>query len=208
MKKIFCLFILALSVYSAHMAPDSLFVVEGLKLKYASGVRRVLVCRNDSIVDTVSVYYDTTTKRLKGRIDSSSVAVSADTALHIGIENFPDNTLLYKTSTGAIAPCSLKTDGENITARGGVSIKGVQSSSASADSILVLQIDSSITWTSRTAAPVKNLIPWTDNTYYVGKNDDDDPAAFKGVILKDQTDGKYYRIELNSGSISIVDLTD
>jgi hypothetical protein len=50
--------------------------------------------------------------------------------------------------------------------------------------------------------------PTTDDTYYVGKNDDDSPKAFKGIILKDQTDGKYYRIELNSGAITVVDLTD
>lgn len=50
--------------------------------------------------------------------------------------------------------------------------------------------------------------PATDNTYYLGKNDDDSPQAWKGVILKDQTDGKYYRIELNSGVVTVVDLTD
>lgn len=50
--------------------------------------------------------------------------------------------------------------------------------------------------------------PATDNTYYLGKNDDDSPQAWKGVILKDQTDGKYYRIELNNGAVTIVDLTD
>lgn len=52
------------------------------------------------------------------------------------------------------------------------------------------------------------LLPTDDNTYYLGKNDDDSPKAYKGIILRDQTDGKYYRIELNSGAISIVDLTD
>jgi len=50
--------------------------------------------------------------------------------------------------------------------------------------------------------------PSADDTYYLGKNDDDAPAAWKGLILKDQTDDKYYRIELNNGAISIVDLTD
>ena len=53
-----------------------------------------------------------------------------------------------------------------------------------------------------------DILPATDNANYLGKNDDDSPAAWKGLILKDQTDGKYYRIELNSGAVSIVDLTD
>jgi len=30
----------------------------------------------------------------------------------------------------------------------------------------------------------------------------------KGIILKDQTNGKYYKLQLNSGALSIVDLTD
>jgi hypothetical protein len=53
-----------------------------------------------------------------------------------------------------------------------------------------------------------NIYPSKDNTYYLGKNDDDAPFAWKGIILKDQTNGKYYRLELNSGALSIVDLTD
>lgn len=53
-----------------------------------------------------------------------------------------------------------------------------------------------------------NIQPETDNTYYLGKNDDDTPLAWKGLILKDQTTGAYYRLELNSGSLSIVDLSD
>lgn len=53
-----------------------------------------------------------------------------------------------------------------------------------------------------------NIYPITDNTYYVGKNDDDTPLAWKGVILKDTTDGKYYRIEVISGTVTATDLTD
>lgn len=53
-----------------------------------------------------------------------------------------------------------------------------------------------------------NIEPITDNTYYIGKNDDDSPLAYKGVILKDTTDGKYYRIEVISGVITATDLTD
>lgn len=54
----------------------------------------------------------------------------------------------------------------------------------------------------------KNIYPVTDNTYYVGKNDDDTPFAYKGIILKDQGNGKYYRIELINGLIVATDLTD
>jgi hypothetical protein len=53
-----------------------------------------------------------------------------------------------------------------------------------------------------------NIYPITDDTYYLGKNDDDSPQAWKGLILKDTTNGKYYRIEVISGTITATDLTD
>jgi len=53
-----------------------------------------------------------------------------------------------------------------------------------------------------------NIYPSTDNTYYLGKNDDDTPYAWKGLILKDTTNGKYYRIETINGVITATDLTD
>ena len=53
-----------------------------------------------------------------------------------------------------------------------------------------------------------NIYPHTDNTYYLGKNDDDAPFAWKGVILKDTTDGKYYRVEVINGVVTATDLTD
>jgi len=53
-----------------------------------------------------------------------------------------------------------------------------------------------------------NVYPGTDDTYYLGKNDDDSPFAWKGVIVKDTTDGKYYRIEVISGVVTATDLTD
>jgi hypothetical protein len=53
------------------------------------------------------------------------------------------------------------------------------------------------------------LYPYTDNTYYLGRNDDDAPRAWKGLILKDQAGtGKYYRLEVYNDAIRIVDLTD
>jgi hypothetical protein len=53
-----------------------------------------------------------------------------------------------------------------------------------------------------------DIFPTTDNSYYLGKNDDDTPKAWKGVILKDTTNGKYYRIEIINGVITATDLTD
>lgn len=52
------------------------------------------------------------------------------------------------------------------------------------------------------------IVPITDNTYYLGKNDDDSPLAWKGVIVKDTTNGKYYRVEVISGVLTATDLTD
>ena len=53
-----------------------------------------------------------------------------------------------------------------------------------------------------------NIYPLADDTYYVGKNDDDSPLAWKGIILKDTTNGKYYRIEIINGVVTATDLTD
>jgi hypothetical protein len=61
---------------------------------------------------------------------------------------------------------------------------------------------------NRNLTNIRNITPETDNTYYVGKNDDDTPLSFKGIILKDTANGKYYRIEITNGSIVATDLTD
>jgi hypothetical protein len=53
-----------------------------------------------------------------------------------------------------------------------------------------------------------NFYPGTDNTYYLGKNDDDSPLAWKGIIMKDTTNGKYYRAEVINGVLTATDLTD
>ena len=54
----------------------------------------------------------------------------------------------------------------------------------------------------------QDIQPKTDNTYYIWKNDDDSPLAYKGIILKDTTNGKYYRIEIINWVITPTDLTD
>jgi hypothetical protein len=54
-----------------------------------------------------------------------------------------------------------------------------------------------------------DVYPKADNTHYLGKNDDDSPFAWKGLILKDQGGtGKYYRLEVYGDAVRIVDLTD
>lgn len=50
--------------------------------------------------------------------------------------------------------------------------------------------------------------PVTDNTFYLGRNDDDAPKAWKGLILHDSGNGKTYRIEMVSGTLTATDLTD
>jgi hypothetical protein len=62
--------------------------------------------------------------------------------------------------------------------------------------------------TTEDASQFRNIYPTADNAFYLGKNDDDTPFAWKGVILKDTTNGKYYRIEVISGVVTATDLTD
>jgi hypothetical protein len=54
----------------------------------------------------------------------------------------------------------------------------------------------------------QNIYPLANDTYYLGKNDDDTPLAWKGVIVKDTTNGKYYRVEVINGTVTATDLTD
>jgi hypothetical protein len=53
-----------------------------------------------------------------------------------------------------------------------------------------------------------NIYPTTNNSYYLGKNDDDSPKAWIGIILKDTSNGKYYRLQITGGIVTVVDLTD
>jgi hypothetical protein len=61
---------------------------------------------------------------------------------------------------------------------------------------------------SVSALTAGDIWPLLDDTYYLGKNDDDTPFAWKGLIVKDTTNGKYYRIEVINGVITATDLTD
>lgn len=71
---------------------------------------------------------------------------------------------------------------------------------------LALTVDSGgVATVAPTGAVMKltgNFYPTTDDTYYLGKNSSSTPFAWKGVILKDTTDGNYYRIEVISGVVT------
>lgn len=48
--------------------------------------------------------------------------------------------------------------------------------------------------------------PDTDDTYYLGRNSSTTPKAWKGLILKDQTNGNYYRVTSNLGILTLTAL--
>jgi hypothetical protein len=47
-----------------------------------------------------------------------------------------------------------------------------------------------------------NIYPHANGSYYLGKNSASTPLAWKGIIVKDTTDGNYYRIEVVSGVVT------
>jgi hypothetical protein len=51
-----------------------------------------------------------------------------------------------------------------------------------------------------------NAQPDTDDTYYLGRNSATSPKAWKGLILKDQSNGNYYRITSNAGALTLTAL--
>ena len=94
-----------------------------------------------------------------------------------------------------------KTYGSTLIERTGTEALLVRKDADAGDVFTVDTTNSIVTATA-------NVYPGTDDTYYLGKNDDDSPFAWKGVIVKDTTDGKYYRIEVISGVVTATDLTD
>jgi len=55
------------------------------------------------------------------------------------------------------------------------------------------------------AEAVPDLVPVTDDTHYLGDNSSPF-KAFKGVVLKDTTDGKHYRVQVTNGSLEAIAL--
>ncbi len=52
----------------------------------------------------------------------------------------------------------------------------------------------------------RTLEPQIDDMYYLGRNDAASPLAWKGVVLKDTANGKYYRIEVTDGRLTATQL--
>jgi hypothetical protein len=52
-----------------------------------------------------------------------------------------------------------------------------------------------------------DLMPYTDNLYYLGENSITTPQAWKGVCVKDTTNGNYYRIEVTNGVVTATQIT-
>jgi len=52
-----------------------------------------------------------------------------------------------------------------------------------------------------------NLYPEDDDTYYLGKNSISTPKAWKALVLKDTTNGNYYRITVVSGTLTTTQIT-
>jgi len=138
---------------------------------------------------------------IKGSVDNQQLIIQANatqTANVIEQQQSGGTVVLYTTNSGALKISDklifTQTDGNEYI-----------------DSLADGYLDLGAT----TAIRVKNLLevtgdvrPTTDDTYYLGLNDDDSPQAWKGVILKDTTDGKYYRIEVINGVVTATDLTD
>lgn len=175
----------------------------------------------------------TTSKlRVGGSMDSDSVtALKVDptfTAAHatrnvaISAEGVTDDTAVtYPSVIGLHVPAIVKGAASTITETVGI-YANEQTEGATAKVNVFIDTDTGTIpdgeWNiySLSARPSlfsgihygANIYPKTDDTYYLGKNDDDTPLAWKGVIMKDTTNGKYYRLQIKNGAVEIIDLTD
>jgi hypothetical protein len=50
--------------------------------------------------------------------------------------------------------------------------------------------------------------PGADNAYYLGKNSSSSPAAWKGLIVRDAINLKYYRIEVKNGIVTATEISE
>lgn len=133
------------------------------------------------------------------------------TAAEAGAVEFTTDDLFFTITTGAARKAFVLDDGTRLTS-GRVpfaTTNGRLTDDAdfafATDTLTVTKI-AATTFTGTIAT--QNIEPITDDTYYLGKNDDDTPKAWKGLILKDQTTGTYYRLQINSGAVALIDLTD
>jgi hypothetical protein len=174
-------------------------------------------------VDTTTLYVDTSNHRVGVGTITPSLKLDVKGAANTSFTNCPllmqvhttdvyadnmgggislggmyDDT--HSTTFGYVA--GLK-DGAGDGDVGGKLILGARATGGGAADMTVVTIyGTGITTT-------KDLYPATDNTYYLGKNDDDTPFAWKGLILKDQAGtGIYYRLEIVDDALVITDLSD
>lgn len=67
-------------------------------------------------------------------------------------------------------------------------------------------VDFAISATPIAAITSTGIEPATDNTFYLGRNSSSSPKAWKGLIMKDQVSGTYYRIDVQSGALTLTAL--
>ena len=116
---------------------------------------------------------------------------------NINTNSLTEGDVLYVSATTAGVPTTTLPVTPNLVQEIGTCL--VKSATAGAIQIVARSVR---------ALTAGDIWPLLDNTYYLGKNDDDTPFAWKGLILKDTTDGKYYRIECVNGVVTATDLTD
>jgi hypothetical protein len=66
--------------------------------------------------------------------------------------------------------------------------------------------NASLSRTTVAAITPTGVEPVTDNTYYLGRNSSSSPKAWKGLIMKDQVSGTYYRVDIQSGALTLTAL--
>jgi hypothetical protein len=178
-----------------------------------SALTDVLFAINRSSLSSVP-----TLSRLFTMLANGNIGILTSTPkTHLTILN---GTYLHSSTTDSYFSRNWYYDGAHVNSNPsyyGVFVKLNNTSSETGDLFSIIQASKSATPSLTTLFNMKangdldirgNILPAVDDTYYIGKNDDDSPFAYKGIILKDTTNGKYYRIEIINGTITATDLTD
>lgn len=149
--------------------------------------------------------YVPTSRTINGNALTSNITLyAADVGLDQVNNTSDPNKPISSLQQAALDLKVNQSSGKTATIHNSIDIYGTDSTE-----ITLPAVNSTLLGTnSSDIAATKHLQPATDDTYYIGKNDDDTPAAYKGLILKDTTNGKYYRVEITSGTIYATDLTD
>jgi len=75
------------------------------------------------------------------------------------------------------------------------------------DTDWVTEIDSSGLINTKGIMTTSNIYPIANDTHYLGKNSISTPLAWKGLVVKDTTNGNYYRVEVISGVLTATQIT-